>query len=105
MAAPPRRRSLPMRAMVWILAAAAGLAADPYGDISDLKINKPGDKVDVKSTPAPKDAVVLFDSKNLDNWVMRGDEKKPATWDVLPGGVIQARDGDIITKEQFDGHF
>ncbi len=97
-----------MRAMQVILAAvltAAGLAADPYGDISDLKINKPEDKVDVQSTPAPKDAIVLFDGKSLDGWVMRNDEKKPATWDLLPGGVIQARDGDVITKEQFDGSF
>jgi len=94
-----------MRAIVWILAAAAGLAADPYGDISDLKLNKPEDKADVQSTPAPKDAIVLFDGKNLDNWVMRKDETMPATWDLLPGGVIQSRDGDIISKEQFDGHF
>ena len=28
-----------------------------YGDISDLKLNKPEDKVDAKSEPAPKDAV------------------------------------------------
>jgi len=31
-----------------------------YGDISDLKLNKPEDREDVKSTPAPKGAVVLF---------------------------------------------
>jgi hypothetical protein len=94
-----------MRATLFILAAAAGLAADPYGDISDLKLNKPDDKVDVKSTPAPKDAIVLFDGKNLDNWVMRNDEKKPATWDLVSGGAVQARDGDIISKDQFDGSF
>jgi hypothetical protein len=85
--------------------AAAGFAADPYGDISDLKLNKPEDKADVKSTPAPKDAVVLFGGKSLDGWVMRNDEKRPAAWDLLEGGVIQARDGDIITNERFDGAF
>ena len=30
---------------------------DPYGDISDLKILKPEDKEDAKSTPAPKGAI------------------------------------------------
>jgi hypothetical protein len=95
-----------MRATLLLLAAAAaGLGADPYGDISGLKLNKPEDKEDVKSTPAPKDAIILFDGKSLDGWVMRNDEKKPAVWDLLPGGAMQARDGDIISKEQFDGSF
>ncbi len=82
-----------------------GLARAQYGDLGDLKIAKPEDKQDVKSTPAPKEAVILFDGKNMDNWVMRNDEQKPAEWDVLEGGVAQAKTGDIITKQQFDGHF
>jgi rubredoxin len=36
---------------------------------------------------------------------MRNDEKKPAEWDVLEGGVAQAKAGDVVTKEHFDGHF
>ena len=52
--------------------------ADPYGDISDLKINKPEDKEHVKSVPAPKDALVLFDGKSFDKWV--GRNGKPVEW-------------------------
>jgi 3-keto-disaccharide hydrolase len=87
------------------MAAVLGVARAQYGDLGDLKIAKPEDKEDVKSTPAPKDAVILFDGKNLDNWAMRNDEQKPAEWDVLEGGVAQAKTGDIVTKEHFDGHF
>ena len=76
-----------MRATLLLLAAAAaGLAAGPYGDISGLKLNKPEDKEDVKSTPPPKDAFVLFDGKSLDGWT-KPDGKVPAEWDLLPNGV------------------
>jgi hypothetical protein len=88
-----------------VMLTALGFARAQYGDLGDLKIAKPDDKVDVKSTPAPKDAVNLFFGKNLDRWVMRNDEKKSAEWEVLKGGVAQAKAGDIITKEQFSGHF
>ena len=92
--------------VIWAAALAAGLAADPYGDISDLKLNKPEDKVDVKSTPAPKDAVILFDGKSLDGWT-KTDGKSPAEWELLPGGVMQVKPGtgNIITKDKFDGSF
>ena len=38
---------------------AANLARGQYGDISDLKIAKAEDKVDVKETPAPEGAVTF----------------------------------------------
>jgi hypothetical protein len=88
---------------------AALIAAAPafcqYGDISDLKLAKPEDKQDVKSTPPPRGAIILFDGKNLDQWVSRNDPKKPAPWKLVEGGAVQAGGGDIITKEKFDGHF
>jgi hypothetical protein len=77
---------------------------DPYGDISDLKILKPEDKVDVKSTPAPEGALVLFDGKNLDGWLKRNGKDK-AAWKLLDNGIMQAGGGDIITEKKFDGHF
>jgi hypothetical protein len=87
------------------LLAGFGLGADPYGDISDLKLNKPEDKVDRKSMPPPKDAVVLFDGKSLDNWTHRGG--KSAAWKLLDGGVMQVQPskGDIVTTRKFDGAF
>jgi hypothetical protein len=75
-----------------------------YGDISDLKVNKPEDKVDVKSTPASEGALVLFDGKNLDHWIAT-DGKSPAPWKLVDGGAMQVGGGGIKTKQDFDGHF
>jgi hypothetical protein len=84
--------------------ALAGVGPAQYGDISDLKLAKLEDKEDVKSTPAPAGAVVLFDGKSLDGWVYRKDGK-PAKWKLLPGSVMQVQGGDIHTVKKFDGSF
>jgi hypothetical protein len=75
-----------------------------YGDISDVKLNKPEDKIDVKSTPPPQGAIVLFEGKNLDQWLKR-DGKDPATFKPVEGGAMEASGSDIITKQKFDGDF
>ncbi len=50
---------------------------------------------------APSDAIILFDGKNLDNFVTWGD--KPATWKVEDGMVTVVKDaGFLISKEHFD---
>ena len=98
-----------MRNLSYILAGFLGFwltstGAAQYGDISDLKLAKPDDKVDVKSTPAPTDALVLFDGKDLNGWTKR-DSKDPAGWKLLDGGIMQAAGKDIVTKLKFDGRF
>jgi len=84
---------------------AAGLAVAQYGDISDLKLIQPEDKEDVKGTPAPEGAKVLFDGRSLEGWVYRKDGKSPAAWELVPGGAMQVKGGDIHTKETFGGKF
>jgi hypothetical protein len=85
------------------LLAIATAARAQYGDISDLKLLKPEDKQDVKGTPPPPGAVVLFDGKNLDGWVKRNGQDA-AAWKLVDG-AMQVQGGDIMTKEKFDGSF
>src|SRR5207249_5616558 len=87
-----------------ILIAFGAVNDEPYGDLGDLKIAKPEDKMDVTSAPAPEGALVLFDGKSLDNWT-KTDGKTPASWTILDGGIMQVKGGNIITKQKFDGHF
>jgi hypothetical protein len=83
----------------------ATLASAQYGDISDVKLNKPEDKIDVKSEAPPKEAIVLFDGKSLDGWLKRNGKDK-AHWKLVDGGAMQvAGGGDIITEKTFDGAF
>ena len=75
-----------------------------YGDIDDLKLNKPEDKIDMKSTPAPDGAILLFDGKSLENW-QRRDGKGSSPWKLMDGGIMQSGGGDVVTREKFDGSF
>lgn len=86
--------------------ALCGLAAEPYGDISDVKLAKPEDKVDMKTVPPPKGAVVLFDGKSLDGWVS-AKTGNAAGWKLLDGGVVEVKgkEGNIVSKQKFGGHF
>ncbi len=48
----------------------------------------------------PSDAIVLFDGKNANAWVMQGS-KAPCHWKVLGDGAMQIFRGNIITKQEF----
>src|ERR1700689_2922511 len=54
---------------------------------------------------APSDAIVLFDGKNLDEWVTNRD-KSPAKWDVADGvmTVNKSGGGNIETKRSFTNY-
>ena len=53
---------------------------------------------------APSDAIVLFDGRNLDEWVMAND-RSPARWRVEKGAmVVDKAFGNIETKRLFGNY-
>jgi hypothetical protein len=55
-------------------------------------------------TAPPSDAIVLFDGKNLDEWVSNRD-KSPAKWTVSDGVLTVQKDaGNIETKRSFKNY-
>jgi hypothetical protein len=80
------------------------LAQAQYGDIGDLKLNKPEDKDDAKSVAPPKGAIILFGGKSLDNWTTL-DGKGKAPWKLLDDGIMQVNKENIMTKDTFGGSF
>jgi hypothetical protein len=56
------------------------------------------------TSDAPSDAIVLFDGKNLDQWVTVKD-KSPATWTVADGLLtVNKQTGNIETKRSFKNY-
>lgn len=54
---------------------------------------------------APSDAIVLFDGKNLDQWVMTDDRTQPAKWKVGNGEfTVDKKTGNIETKKSFNNY-
>lgn len=65
----------------------------------------PGKNVaSVSGFTAPSDAIVLFDGKNLDQWVSSKDGSTPP-WTVGEGAMtVKPKSGDIQTKESFGSY-
>lgn len=66
------------------------------------KVVTPGEN----NTAPPSDAIVLFDGKNLDEWVTNKD-KSPAKWTVADGLLTVNKDkdsGNIETKRKFKNY-
>ena len=54
---------------------------------------------------APSDAIILFDGKNLDQWVMTDDRNTPAKWKVGKGVfTVDKSTGNIETKQSFNNY-
>jgi hypothetical protein len=52
---------------------------------------------------APSDAIILFDGKNLDQWVSQKDITKPAPWKIVDNDHMEVvpKSGGIQTKLKF----
>ena len=84
--------------------AVTAFAADPWKLDDQLKIAKPEDLQDVKPTPPPPGAIVLFDGKSTEKWTKR--DGKEVKWTLADGSMEGVKGhGDIVTKEKFGGKF
>jgi hypothetical protein len=109
----PSRMSLLAFALAAGLAPAVAAAQAPSTDKpkpEETEVWTPVPKIVTPSpdqavpTPAPSDAIVLFDGKNLDEWVnVKG--QTPATW-VVQDGVftVHKPSGNIETKRKFTNY-
>ena len=53
----------------------------------------------------PSDAIILFDGKNLDEWVSAQDRSAPAKWNVADGVMtVNKGTGNIETKRTFKNY-
>ena len=81
----------------------------PAGRPEDTEVWEPIPKVvtpGANNTAPPSDAVVLFDGKNLDEWVSNRD-KSPAKWTVSDGVLTVNKEkgsGNIETKRSFKNY-
>lgn len=86
-------------ASVWVTA-----TAQQKGDPKATEYYTPVPKVvtPAKGLSAPSDAVVLFDGKNLSEWVLSKDGISPAGWIVTDNVItVNKKVGDIQTKRSF----
>jgi hypothetical protein len=74
------------------------------GDPKATELWQPEPKIvtPAKDNKAPSDAIVLFDGKNLDEWVSVNDSMAPAKW-VISKGVftVNKTAGNIQTRKSF----
>jgi hypothetical protein len=75
-----------------------------FDHVGGLKVARPEDRQDVKSTPAPAGGKALFDGtpESLkSNWEKQDGGGEP-TWEIKPGGAMQIKGGSIVTREKYN---
>lgn len=82
-------------------------AQQPAAKHEDTEFYTPVPKVVTpgkSSSDAPSDAIILFDGKNLDQWITQRDGS-PAKWGVADGILtVKKRTGSIQTKQSFTNY-
>lgn len=78
------------------------------GKPEDTEVWKPVPKVVTATgvyTAPPSDAVVLFNGRDLSQWVSVEDRTKPAAWKVANGVMtVDKKTGNIETRQQFTNY-
>ena len=111
---PIRHRPATLACSLSILLALPVLAQQPQqrqrpeGNPRDTEVWTPVPKMVAPGATSfdapPADAIVLFDGKNLDQWVSTGD-KSPARWTVANGVMtVNKPAGNIETKRSFTNY-
>ncbi len=106
-----RNRFSTFLAFATLFAVVAPLSAQqpPAPKPQDTEVWEPVPKIvtpGATDAAPPSDAIVLFDGKNLDQWVMNRD-KSPANWIVADGVVTVKKgpgSGNIETKRSFKNY-
>jgi len=91
-----------------ILSASVFIANAQQAKPEDTEISGPAPKVVTPGktfADAPSDAIILFDGKNLDQWVSTEDRNKPAEWFVEDKILtVKKGTGNIETKQTFNNY-
>ena len=99
---------LPLLSTALLLSAVSLAQAQQTAKPEDTEVYEPVPKTVVASPnfePAPSDALVLFDGKDLSQWVMADDRNTPAKWKVGSGILtVDKTTGNIETKKQFTNY-
>jgi hypothetical protein len=94
--------------LLTLLVLASPLIAQQQPKPEDTEVWTPEPKVvtpGATCNAAPSDAIILFDGKNLDEWVSAQDRSAPAKWIVAHGIVTVSKDaGNIETKRKFKNY-
>jgi len=99
------KHAFPLSFLATVVLSAGTFAQQPQGDPKATEVWEPVPKIVTPGkTPsdAPSDAIVLFDGKNLDQWVSVKDGSSAAPWTVNDGFfTVKKGTGNIQTKRSF----
>src|SRR5262245_49892699 len=91
-----KKTSLSLAVIATTILSSTALAQQPKGDPKGTEVWEPVPKIVTPgktASDAPSDAIVLFDGKNLDQWVSVKDGSSPAQW------MVDSRDGFFTVKK------